>query len=131
MADIDKTLTVKPKIKFKTIIPEQYWDYFKFVRLKWNDSITTNSRKGINHEIGLLEEEGGKSTFLWGPLYNMSEDELLVLKKTLTEYVDKNFIRVSNSPVATPVLIVKKLGGTCFSALISGISTVSRKKNYF
>ena len=41
----------------------------------------------------------------------MSRDELLVLRKTLSELLDKGFIRVSNSPVIVPVLVVKKLGG--------------------
>ena len=31
MADIDKILNVKPKIRLKTIIPEQYWNYLNFV----------------------------------------------------------------------------------------------------
>ena len=38
----------------------------------------------------------------------MSKDELLVLRKTLTDLLDKGFIRVSNSPAAAPVLFVKK-----------------------
>jgi hypothetical protein len=34
-----------------------------------------------------------------------------VLQKTLTEYLDKGFIRVSSSLAAAPVLFVQKLGG--------------------
>ena len=41
----------------------------------------------------------------------MSRDKLLVLRKTLTEHLEKGFIRVSNSPVAAPVLFVRKPGG--------------------
>ncbi|KAM4063998.1 reverse transcriptase (RNA-dependent DNA polymerase) [Hirsutella rhossiliensis] len=41
----------------------------------------------------------------WGPLYSMSREELLVLRKTLTELLDKGFIRVSSSPAAAPVLM--------------------------
>ena len=41
----------------------------------------------------------------------MSRDELLVLRKTLTELLDKGFIRVSSSPAAVPVLFVRKPGG--------------------
>ena len=41
----------------------------------------------------------------------MSRDELLVLRKELTLLLDKGFIRVSNSPIAAPVLFVKKPGG--------------------
>jgi hypothetical protein len=41
----------------------------------------------------------------------MSLEMLLVLHKTLTELLDKGFIRVSNSPAASPVLFVRKPGG--------------------
>jgi hypothetical protein len=41
----------------------------------------------------------------------MSKEELLVLRKTLSEFLDKNFIKVSNSPAAAPILFIKKPGG--------------------
>ena len=41
----------------------------------------------------------------------MSKDELLVLRKTLLDYLSKGFIRVSNSLVVALVLFAKKLGG--------------------
>ena len=41
----------------------------------------------------------------------MSRDELLVLRKTLTELLDKGFIRVSTSLAGAPVLFVHKPGG--------------------
>jgi hypothetical protein len=41
----------------------------------------------------------------------MSRDELLVLRRTLTELLDKNYIRASSSPARAPVLFVRKPGG--------------------
>ena len=41
----------------------------------------------------------------------MSRDELLVLRKTLLELLDKGFIRVSQSPAGAPVLFARKPGG--------------------
>jgi len=41
----------------------------------------------------------------------MSREELIVLWKTLTELLDKGFIRASNSLTGALVLFVKKLGG--------------------
>ena len=111
MADIDKALNVKPKIKFKTIILEQYWGYLNVFDENETNQLPPIRRKKINHEIELLEEERKKPTVPWGPLYNMSKDELLVLRKTLTEYLDKSFIRINNSPAAAPVFFVKKPGG--------------------
>jgi hypothetical protein len=42
----------------------------------------------------------------WGYIYNMSRDKLLVLRKTLIEYLDKGFIRVSSLLTTAPVLFV-------------------------
>lgn len=41
----------------------------------------------------------------------MSKDELLVLRKSLDDLVQKGYIRPSNSEVVTPVLFVRKPGG--------------------
>ncbi|KAI0992309.1 hypothetical protein K3495_g15877, partial [Podosphaera aphanis] len=61
----------------------------------------------------------------------MSRDELLVLRKTLTELLDKGFIRVSNSPAAAPVLFVKKPGGGLrFCVDYRGLNRITRKDRY-
>jgi hypothetical protein len=61
----------------------------------------------------------------------MSRDELLVLQKTLTEYLDKGFIRVSNSPAAAPVLFVRKPGGGLqFCVDYRGLNRLTRKDRY-
>ncbi|KYG39595.1 hypothetical protein M433DRAFT_10546 [Acidomyces richmondensis BFW] len=41
----------------------------------------------------------------------MSRDELKALREWLDENLKKGFIRPSSSPVASPVLFVKKPGG--------------------
>jgi hypothetical protein len=48
---------------------------------------------------------------LWGRMYNMLRDKLLVLQKTLIEYLDKGFIRVSSLLATIPVLFIQKPGG--------------------
>ena len=69
-------------------------------------------RPGIDHTMPLEKDENGKEKEVpWGALYNMSRDELLVLRKTLTELLDKNYIRLSSSPAGAPVLFAKKPGG--------------------
>lgn len=61
----------------------------------------------------------------------MSRDELLVLRKTLTDLLDKGFIRVSNSPATAPVLFVKKPGGGLrFCVNYRGLNRLSRKDRY-
>ena len=61
----------------------------------------------------------------------MSRDELLVLRKTLTDLLDKNFIRVSNSPAAAPVLFAKKPGGGVrFCVDYRKLNEITRKDRY-
>ena len=61
----------------------------------------------------------------------MSRDELLVLRKTLTDLLDKGFIRVSNSPAAAPILFIKKLRrGLRFCIDYRGLNRVIKKDRY-
>jgi hypothetical protein len=69
-------------------------------------------RKGVDLHIKIKKDhDGNEKTVPWGPLYGIGREELLVLRKTLTKLLDKDFIQASNSPAAAPVLMVKKLGG--------------------
>jgi transposase InsO family protein len=44
-------------------------------------------------------------------MYGMSRDELVELRKQLTDLLDKGWIRASSSAAGAPVLLVKKAGG--------------------
>ena len=131
MADIDKVLKIKPKINAKTIVPEHYWDYLNVFDEEEANQLPPIRGLGINHQVELLEKEKKKQTVPWGPLYNMSKDELFVLRKTLTEYLDKSFIRVSNSPAAALVFFVKKHGGGLrFCVDYRGLNRITKKDKY-
>ncbi|QSS72061.1 hypothetical protein I7I50_03115 [Histoplasma capsulatum G186AR] len=87
--------------------------------------------RGIDHTIELIKEDGKDPQPPWGPLYSMSRDELLVLRKTLNGLLDKGFIRVSNSPAAAPVLFAKKPGGGLrFCVDYRGLNKITRKDRY-
>jgi hypothetical protein len=61
----------------------------------------------------------------------MSRDELLVLRKTLTDLLNKGFIRVSSSSAAAPVLFVRKPGGGLrFCVDYQGLNRVTKKDRY-
>ena len=61
----------------------------------------------------------------------MSRDELLVLRKTLTELLDKGFIRVSSSPASVPVLFVRKpRGGLRFCVDYRRLNQITKKDRY-
>ena len=68
LVDINKFLNVKPRIKFKTIIPEQYWDYLNVFDKNETNQLPPIRGKRINYEIEFLEKEKKKPTVLWGPL---------------------------------------------------------------
>ena len=61
----------------------------------------------------------------------MLRDELLVLRKTLTELLDKGFIRVSSSPASVPVLFVRKpRGGLRFCIDYRRLNQITKKDRY-
>ena len=61
----------------------------------------------------------------------MSRDELLILRKTLIDLLDKGFIRVSNSLVIASVLFIKKpKGGLRFCIDYRGLNRVIKKDRY-
>ena len=61
----------------------------------------------------------------------MSRDELLILRKTLIDLLDKGFIRVSNSLITALVLFIKKLkGGLRFCIDYRGLNQVIKKDRY-
>lgn len=50
-------------------------------------------RPGVDHQVNLVRDSGGREAPLpWGPLYSMSKEELLVLRKILSDYLDQGFI---------------------------------------
>ncbi|KAM4061993.1 reverse transcriptase (RNA-dependent DNA polymerase) [Hirsutella rhossiliensis] len=76
MADIDKALRPKPKTDIMEKLPPQYH--------KWSRAFSQQLADQLPPHRPALP---------WGPLYSMSREELLVLRKTLTELLDKGFIR--------------------------------------
>jgi hypothetical protein len=66
-----------------------------------------------------------------GPLYNISEDKLLVLRKFLEKNLSKGFIRASLSPAASPVLFAKKPSKRfCFCVDYRALNTITIKNHY-
>ena len=65
-------------------------------------------RKGLDHKIKLKPN----TTPPYGPLYNLSESELQVLRDYLETNLASGFIRQSNSPMGALILFVKKKDGS-------------------
>ncbi|KAK7570621.1 hypothetical protein V3481_007378 [Fusarium oxysporum f. sp. vasinfectum] len=102
LEQIDRTLQ---KDNCKVNLPEELLEFQDVFSPKEAEKLPPH-RVG-DHHIELTP--GSKLPF--GPLYGMSRDELTALREWLDENLRKGFIRPSSSPVASPVLFVKKPGG--------------------
>ena len=131
MADIEKALSKKVNTDPRLKLPKHYHSFLDLTSRTEADRLPPLRGKGVDHKIEIEEKDGKLQEVPWGALYNMSRDELLVLRKTLTELLDKNFIRVSNSPAAAPVLFVRKPGGGLrFCVDYRGLNKITRKDRY-
>lgn len=123
--DIRKALAPKVYIDPKTKVPEHIHNLLPAWDAREADKLPPY--RACDHKIELLP----RKLLPARPLYNMSEDELLVLRKFLDENLAKGFIRASVSPAASPVLFVKKLGGGLrFCVDYRALNTITIKNRY-
>jgi len=131
MADIEKALAIKTPTDPRTKLPKHFHEFLDVFNRTDAEKLPPLRGKGIDHAIELEQQGNVRPEVPWGPLYNMSRDELLVLRRTLTEYLDKGFIRVSNSSAAAPVLFVRKPGGGLrFCVDYRGLNKITKKDRY-
>jgi transposase InsO family protein len=132
LADINKALRGKTYTNPADKLPSFLHKHLSTFDRKAADTLPPLRGSNTDHRIELEKTADGKEPEVpWGPLYSMSKDELLVLRKTLNELLDKSFIRVSNSPAAAPVLFVKKPGGGLrFCVDYRALNSITRKDRY-
>jgi hypothetical protein len=132
MADINRALAKKVRKDPRELLPQRYHQFLDVFDRNQAEKLPPVRGKGKDHSIELIPDDDGKRPEVpWGPLYSMSRDELLVLRKTLTEMLDKGFIRVSNSSAAAPVLFVKKPGGGLrFCVDYRALNKITKKDRY-
>ena len=88
-------------------IPEEYRDLAEAFSKEKAHALPPH-RGPLDHHIPL--EPGSKPVF--GPIYNLSETKLQVLKEYIDDNLRKRFIRPSTSPFGSPVLFIKKPDGS-------------------
>lgn len=67
----------------------------------------------------------------WGPIYNLSENELKVLREYIDDNLAKGFIRHSQSPAGAPILFVKKKDDSLRLCVdYRGLNSVTIKNRY-
>ena len=134
LEDISKALQVKPKLTIEEArlrLPEQVRDFAHLFADEKGAEDLPPLRGSFDHAIILKEEEGKQLTPPWSPLYNMSQEELLVLRKTLSDLLGKGWIRPSCSSAAAPVLFAKKpSGGLRFCVDYRGLNAITQPDRY-
>jgi hypothetical protein len=131
ITDIDKILKSKVLLNPREKLPAEYYDYLNiFNRIL--AKLLPPPRPSIDHKIILKKIPDGKDPEIpWNFFYNIFRRKLLVLRKTLTELLNKNFIRASNFPAAAPVLFIKKFnGGLRFYINYRALNALTQKNRY-
>ena len=105
MEDIKKALRVKEYIDPLPLLPKEYHEFADVFSRR--DSDVLPPHRPYDHRVPVQED----AKLPFSRLYSMSQNELEVLKKYLDDNLRKGFISPSSSPVASPVLFVKKPGG--------------------
>lgn len=132
LADIEAALRPKEPVDPAEYVPEEFLREFPNLFSPRAAKELPPHRPGIDHEINLVRGPNGEEPPLpWGPLYSMSREELLVLRKTLKDLLDQGFIQTSSSAAAAPVLFVRKPGGGLrFCCDYRALNAITKKDRY-
>ena len=139
MADINKALdklaerrTPRSLEEIQTELPHQLRDVASAFLDDPPGPNLPPHRPGFDMSIKLEKDEAGRDLRPpHGPLYHMSQEELLVLRATLTDLLDKGWIRASSSAASSPVLFAHKPGGGLrFCVDYRGLNAITSKDRY-
>jgi len=86
MRDIDKALKITSFVDFVTLLPFEYHDFLDVFSCELMN--TLSEQRLYNHKIQLQKSK----TSIFKSLYDMSQDELRILKKYLKNNLIKDFI---------------------------------------
>jgi hypothetical protein len=107
-------------------MPTQYHEYMDVFSKKGANRVAEH--RPYDLEIVVNDDFKPK----WGPLYNLSEEEMTLLKEYLDSMLEKGFIRPSSSPCGAPVLFVPKPKGRGLRLCVDyrALNSVTRKDRY-
>ena len=125
MKDIEKVLNLKEPTDPATVLSKEYHEFLDVFSRQLADTLPPHQPH--DHHICLKPE----SQLIFESLYDMSRDELLVLKKYLDNNLTKEFIQASFSPAAFSVLFVHKPeDGLWFCVDYRGLNAIMIKNCY-
>lgn len=119
----------KPETDPRTVVPKEYHDYLYVFSKAASDKLP-GSRPTTDFKIELLP--GIKPEDLgYTHLRRASEAELAEVKRYVREGLDKGFLEVSKSGMASPILLVRKPGGGVrFCVDFRKLNNMTRKDRY-
>jgi hypothetical protein len=114
-------------IDLKSVIFFEYHDFLN-VFFKKKADILSSHRKH-DHRIEL--EKDHESDHEYASLYNLSEEELQLVKKYLKKHLNKDFIESSTASYASLILFVKKSDeGLRFCVNYRKLNAITKKNRY-
>jgi hypothetical protein len=93
------------EIDLKLILLKEFYEYLDVFSKQAADKLPPY--RYANHHI-MIEKD---LKLGHAPLYNMSREELDLMKKYIEDNLSKGFIKASKAPFASPILFVRKPGG--------------------
>ena len=106
-------------------LPEQYKSYQDVFEKKKADILPLHRL----YDCAINIEDGAQVPF--GPIYNLSQDELATLKEYIDENLAKGFIRHSKSLASASIIFVKKKDGSLRMCVdYRGLNKITIKNRY-
>jgi len=87
-------------------LPKEFHEYLDVFLKAAVDTLPSHGP--LDHHITLK----GDVKLRYSPLYNMLQEEQEIMRKYVHEHMSKEFIDKSTAPFASPILFVRKLGGS-------------------
>jgi hypothetical protein len=114
-------------IDFKSMISTEYHDFLD-VFFKEKIDILSSHRK---HDHCIKLEKNHESNHEYASLYNLSEEELLLIKKYFKEHLNKDFIESNTAFYASLILFAKKSDDELrFCVNYKKLSVIIKKNRY-
>jgi sugar-specific transcriptional regulator TrmB len=116
----------KIMINSKSVMLAKYHDFLNVFSKKKVDILSSHRKH--DHRIELEKDK----THEYVSLYNMSEEELLLIKKYLQEHLNKDFIESNTASYASLILFAKKLDEELrFCVNYRKLNAIIKKNRYF